>query len=370
MSGVLDMGIRSRAFLISGIATALIGGCADVPVSPVSKPVVRPAWPEPPDVPRFVYEAVLRDSSSIRAGDSESDRLRRLMTGEAEVRAGLRKPLSVAARGGRIYVSDTEARRVFVFDVPRRRFFALGYRFEGELRKPAGMAIDGARNVYVADVSGRRVVKYDALGLYIAAFGGAADLERPTGVAVNAAGDRVYVIDAGGVDTDERHRVVAYDQTGRRLFVIGRRGAGAGEFNLPVDGAVAPDGTLYVLDAGNFRVQAFAPDGRFLRSFGAVGNGAGQFARPRGIAVDRVGNVYVTDAGFANVQVFDPAGRLLLALGGRGAEDGPGRYQLPSGVAVDETGRVYVVDQYFHKVEVLRALSDAEGSRLLQASTQ
>lgn len=321
-------------------------------------------WPALPEQPRFVYEAVLRDSESVKRSGEQSS-LRQLISGEAAIKSGFQKPLGVAARGGRIYVSDTEGRKIVVFDVPRRRVFALGQRLEGELRKPAGIAVDRRGGVYVADVSARRLVAYDELGMYLRSYGDAKLLERPTGVAVSASGDRVYAIDSGGVDSAERHCVVEFDRDGRHVRTIGKRGMGSGEFNLPVDGAVGPDGTLYVLDAGNFRVQAFASDGRWLRAFGRVGSAPGEFARPRGIAVDPVGgNIYVSDANFCNVQVFDPGGQLLIALGARGGSDEPGRYALPAGVAVDETLRVYVVDQFFHKVEVLRALGEDEGRRI------
>lgn len=220
--------------------------------------------------------------------------------------------------------------------------------------------------VYVADVSTRKVSVYDSLGLFLREIGNAADLARPTGVAVDAAGERVYVVDRG---SNERlnHRVVVYDGAGRKLFVIGTRGPAEGQFNLPVQAAVAPDGTLYMLDSDNFRVQAFDREGRFLRAWGKAGSAFGDFARPRGIAVDGEGNIYVTDAVYGNFQVFNPTGQLLLAVGRHGDSDKPGRYTLPGGIAVDETGRVYVVDQYFRKVKVIRRLSAQEGEHIVRA---
>lgn len=368
MSDVSRLGKRRSLFLISGMLPLALWGCnGGGPVSP-GRPIGPLYWPMPPDQPRFVYEAVLRDSDSLQSAN-DAGSLKQMITGSAARKSGLRKPLDVAARRGRIYVSDTEARSVVVFDVPRRRVFALGLRLDGELRKPAGLCVDRRGAVYVADVSARRIVAYDELGLYLRSFGDSRLFERPTGVAVSAGGEHVYVIDAGGVDAGERHRVVQFDGEGRYIRAFGRRGVGKGEFNLPVDGAVAPDGTLYVLDAGNFRVQAFSPEGHWLRAFGRVGTGPGELARPRGIAVDPVsGNIFVSDANFCNVQVFDPLGRLLIAIGTRGTADEPGRYSLPAGVAVDETGRVYVVDQFFHKIEVLRGLSEEEGQRVLRGS--
>lgn len=331
-----------------------LGGCAAPPRSENRSGAV--VWPPPPEAPRFAYEATLRNGSSLR-DESSAAQLRQMLTGEDGSKAGFGKPLAVAARAGRIYVSDTEGRRIFVFDVPRRRTFTFGYRREGELKKPGGLAVDAQGRVFVVDTTARRVVVFDALGLYLGEIDGSRHWARPTAVAVTSDGARVHVVDTGGVESDS-HRLWRYGDQGRALGTLGRRGNGDGEFNLPADAAVGPDGTLWVLDAGNFRVQAFDADGRYLRQFGSVGNGIGQLARPRGLAVDRDGLVYVSDAVFCNVQVFQSDGQLLLAIGARAQKDAPGRYLLPARLTTDETGRLYVVDQFLHKIDVIRRLPD------------
>lgn len=344
---------RARRGIAFGLAALIVAGCTTPPAQrPVGEP---PVWPPPPDPPRFAWEVTLRAPADILAND-ETSRLRRAVTGEASPTApAFEKPAAIAARNGRIYVTDSVRRYVVVFDVPRRQVFQFGIRNPGALTKPIALAIDGAGRVYVADVTLRRVHVYDALGLFLREIGKPDDLLRPTGVAVSRDGNRIYVIDRASNDSDQ-HRVLVYGADGTRRSEIGTRGAGPGAFNVPVQAATAPDGTLYVLDAGNFRVQAFTPDGKHILSFGSVGAGPGQFARPRGIAVDDDANVYVSDAAYGNVQVFDRTGRLLIAIGQSSIEDAPGRYALPLGVAVDETRRVYVVDQFFAKVEVIRAL--------------
>ena len=350
-----------RRLCLLSVLSAGLGGCA----APLAPPAPRRnvVWPQPPEQPRYAYEATLRNASSLR-DESGSAEMRRLLTGDDDSRRSFGKPLAVAARQGLVYVSDTEGRRVFVFDLPRRRTFSFGFRLEGELKKPGGLAIDGQGRVHVVDTTARRLVIFDALGLYLGEIDGGRDWVRPTAVAVSRDGRRIHVVDLGGVGS-ESHQLWLYDDKANPLGTLGRRGSGPGEFNLPVDATIAPDGTLWVLDAGNFRVQAFDPQGRFLRMFGEVGNGIGQFARPRGLAVDRDGMVYVSDAVFCNIQVFQPDGQMLLALGGRAEQDAPGRYLLPAKIGTDDSGRLYVVDQYLHKIEVLRRLSDDEGRRLL-----
>jgi len=322
-------------------------------------------WPQPPDQPRFAYETVLRSPADIVL-ETEQDRLRRKLTGTTvSDRTVFEKPAAIVARKGRIYVADIDTRSIVVFDVPRRKLYRFGVREAGGLLKPSGLALDGEMNVYVADVKLRQVLVYDSLGLFLRTVGGPDDLERPTGVAVSRDGERIYVIDRSYNDSPN-NRVVIYDKSGKKLKVIGSSGSGDGQFNIPLQGAVAPDGTLYVLDSGNFRVQAFDRDGKFLRAFGRPGTYLGDLARPRGIAVDDDGNIYVTDASFNNIQIFNPGGQLLLAIGQTGTVSRPGQYGMLNGVAVDETGRVYVVDQLFNKVEVIRRLSDSEGQRMLQ----
>ena len=341
---------------LPGLALLLLGGCASVPES-ADEARAPAVWPAPPEAPRFRHEATLGSTLDLTAATAEST-LKSALTGiQPQAEPVFQKPFAVAARAGRIYVSDTQARVIHVYDLPRRRIFRLGYRREGALRKPLGVAVDGRGVVYVADVTARRVIAYDAYGLYLRDFGQPDDYTRPTGVAASADGSRVYVVDTGGVDSD-RHRLLVYDGAGDRIATVGTRGSGPGQFNLPTAAAVAPDGTVYVLDGGNFRVQAFDRDGRFLRAWGELGKGLGQLARPRGIAVGPRGNVYVSDGSFGNVQVFDPDGRLLLPIGSSQASPEPGSYPLIAGVAVDETGRLYVVDQFFAKVEVLRYVGD------------
>ncbi|WP_210397068.1 6-bladed beta-propeller [Motiliproteus sediminis] len=348
-----------RGVGLLGMLVLLLVGCAGAPEQLAGKPVQY--WPEPPDLPRYRHVATLDDGNAIRS-DLDEQSFRQAMTGQKLLRKPLPKPFSLAAGQGRLYISDTAINRVHVFDFPRRRYFQLGFRLEGELSKVRGIALDGQGLLYAVDRGGPRVVKYDTFGLYLGEIAIGAEVVRPSGVAVTRNGSRVFVVDTGGVDS-QSHRVVAYDADGHLVAMVGDRGAAPGQFNLPVDAVVGADGLLYVLDSGNFRVQVFDQELNFVRSWGEVGKGFGQFARPRSIAVDSDGNVYVSDAQFANVQLFSPQGELLMALGKRGVK--PGELELVSGVAVDELGHLYVADQHNHKVEVYRRLSEVEGRQAL-----
>jgi sugar lactone lactonase YvrE len=351
--------ITLRATAVAPLALALLFGCAAVPES-VERPRDLPVFPPPPEVARFHYERTLYGSADVV--EDQSGTLERLVTGGERISDALDKPYGVAAYKGKIFVGDTVRRLVVVFDLPARKFYRIGEDDPGSLRLPLGLDVDGQGELYVADGSTKFIQVYDAAGKHLRQLGGPSWFSRPAGVGVDSAGTRLYVVDIGGVDT-ENHRVRAFDaRTGEHLFDFGTRGDKPGEFNLPRDLAVAPNGDLYVVDGGNFRVQVFDRDGRFLRVFGSVGRLAGQFSRPKEIAIDPSGNIYVVDAAFGNFQIFNPEGQLLLDVGGRSNTDAPAKYMLPSGIAIDGDGRVYMVDQFFRKVDVYRPARLAPGA--------
>jgi DNA-binding beta-propeller fold protein YncE len=328
----------------------IIAGCA---APPPSKPEPIPVFPPPPEQARFIYERSLYGSADVEKEDSSAS-LRQILTGEMTYAEGLSKPYGVAVYHGRVYVSDAAKHAVAVFDIPGQRFFKIGEDDAGRLASPLGLDVDGKGNLYVVDANTKFIQVYDRDGKHMRSLAGPKWFKRPSGIAVDAAGSRIYVVDTGGVQTDE-HKVRVFNaENGEHLLDIGKRGSAPGEFNLPRDVTIGKDDLVYVVDGGNFRVQVFKPDGTFVRVFGTIGRQGGQFSRPKEVGADADGNVYIVDSAFGNFQIFNPEGQLLLAVGSRSERDGMAKYMLPSGIAIDGDGRVYMVDQFFRKVDVYR----------------
>ena len=91
---------------------------------------------------------------------------------------------------------------------------------------------------------------------------------------------------------------------------------------------IGPNGSTYVLDAGNNRVVIFSASWTFVRQISEIGQGPGELFDPYDMAVDRAGNVYVIDSKH-RVQGFSSEGKfyggfrykgecLAIAVNGRG----------------------------------------------------
>lgn len=355
MTKLQQLGILAATLILVG---CVAGGPSQQPVKEVGKVEDDGmSFPPPPEETKFRYERMLRGSTDV-VPDEENGSLMRALTGTYRKGEGLGKPYGVAVHEGRVFVGDTGRREVNVFDLPEQKYFTIGGEDPGALSRPMGLDVDKVGNLYVLDSLLKLINVYNRDGVFLRTIGvGATDadkINRPAGLAVNPEGTRLYAVDIGGTSSDD-HKILVYDaKSGAFIKRIGKRGSGPGEFNLPRDVVVAADGSIYVVDGGNFRVQHLTEDGVFISQFGSIGRLGGQFSRPKELALDKEGNIYVVDTAFGNFQIFNPKGELLLAVGSRSEQNAPAKYMLPAGIAVDTDGRVYMVDQFFQKVEVFR----------------
>ena len=314
-----------------------------------------PVWPLPPEPARIRYVTSYRGAEDFNT-KKKSSGWKALVFGQDDAGPArpdaLVKPYGVATSPtGLIYVSDTASGRVFVFDVERRTLAFLGDRQPAKLAKPTGIAVAPSGTVFVADATHNRVFGYSPTGDLVVAIGRDGELESPAGMAIDGDRQLLYVADA------KKHQVFCYSTVdGAAVRTIGRRGSEPGEFNFPTNVSVDKEGRLYVTDTLNFRIQSFDPDGKPLRAFGTLGDTPGSLNRPKGIGVDDEGHIYVADSSFNNFQIFDQEGQLLLHVGSVGS--GAGEFFLPAGLFIDARNRVYVVDQGNARVQVFQYLRE------------
>jgi len=267
---------------------------------------------------------------------------------------------------GRVYAVDPASRRVQVFtpDGTMIREWRDGPAVAGAgeasgdqpFVAPRDVAVAPDGTLYVVDAGANRVRWQSADGARVGSWGGAGtaagQFDAPLGIAVAPDG-RVYVADTGN------DRVQAFDADGAFLAALGAPGAGGdgppglGPLNRPVDVAVAPDGTLRVVEEGNHRVQVFGRDGEARYTLGAFGATDGQLKSPAAIAVDPAGGTWVADRVNRRLVRWDACGRVIEGWGGSMAGYGyrVGELSVPTGIAIAADGTAYVADSGTRRIQ-------------------
>ncbi len=332
-------------FLIAVLASGCVGPSGPQPgeQQTVSAPLV---WPGPPARARIRFLRSVARPFDLGVGPSFWQRLGDVVLGRHE--EWLIRPTAVIAKGPMVYVADPGAQALWVLDTRRGEFRKIQKAKAELLISPVAIAVGQDGRIYVADSFLAKIFVYGA-DLTLVATIADGRLRRPAGLALDGASNRLYVADSAA------HRIWVYAGDGAPAGVIGQRGAGAGEFNFPTHVTVDRAGTVYVTDSLGFRVQVFDRDGRFAGQFGRHGDSSGDFASPKGVALDSEGHVYVVDALFDAVQIFDRQGRFLLSFGERGVR--PGQFWLPAGVFIDSDDRIYVADAYNQRIQVFQYLA-------------
>lgn len=248
------------------------------------------------------------------------------------------------------------------------------------LSRPEDIATGPDGSVYLADSFGHRVWRVTPDGVLSAVAGTGqpgysgddgpavrAQLNHPEGLAVGQDGS-VYI----GDTVNRRVRRVAPDGTITTVAGTGQRGydwrpgpAVESHLSDPHDLAVAPDGTLYLVDEQGGEVRAVTPDGT-LRTLEL-------YLNPFGVAVGADGALYVSDGTTHQVwQVGRDGGSQAVVAGtgepGDSGDGGPAsqaQLNRPEGLAVDGDGALYIADRDNHRVRRV----DADGTISTVAGT-
>jgi hypothetical protein len=268
---------------------------------------------------------------------------------------------------------------------------ANGTGSAARFNNPAAVALDSAGNLYVADALNSLIRKMTPTGtnwvvttlvvtggLYGSAEGTGinARFNGPSSVAVDTA-KNVYVAD------QINHTIRKVTSAGEVTTLAGRAGSGGSadgagneaRFLNPSGVAVDSTGTVYVADTWNSTIRKVTPEGVVTTVAGLAGviggangmNSQARFLNPQGVAVDKAGNLYVADTFGYTIRKVTPVGTnwVVTTLAGQfdtyGSANGTGanaRFNSPTGVAVDSKGNVYVADNLNH---LIRKVTPAGG---------
>lgn len=291
---------------------------------------------------------------------------------------------------GNLLVADSGNHRIRMIDPAGRVTTMAGGDMSGDLDGPAqgdgmaqfveprGLALDGAGNLFVADLSNNRIRKIGRNGIVTTVAGtgvagsmdgaggrnGVAQFDGPTGVVLDDAGN-LYVAEANS----HAIRKIAPDGTvstfagkGMQSGLVNDRG-GAARFNGPRSLTRDAAGNLYVADTDNHCIRKIDPAGSvstFSGNCATAGYKDGpadvaHFNQPKGLRSDDAGNLYVTEFVNHRIRKVDPAGTVTTVAGDgvAGFMDGAGpsaQFNAPEGVVHSVAGALFIADSGNNRV--------------------
>ena len=223
--------------------------------------------------------------------------------------------LKLSPDGKYLFVSDVGNDRVAVLDPTSLELVA---EFGSDHQSGThDIDFDETGRAYVADTHNNRVTIYEMKGVDATLVGELTDSIRgPEGVLAHPNG-RIYV---AGAWSDN---VVAYE--------AGEVVAELDGLSSPHDLELAPNGDIWLADAGNDRMLLLSPELEIKRELSGPPY---DFDGVRYQDVLPDGTLIAADKNNHQVKFIGPDGELILVLGTGSPEMGPGKFRTPEGVEV------------------------------------
>jgi len=240
---------------------------------------------------------LVTDAGKVMVFDQAAGKLQewRIAYGDTDFVA----PIGIAqGADGQTLVADAELGRVFRLD---RDGKPLGEFGTGELLRPTGLARDAQRGrVYVSDTAAHEIKVFDDSGKLLQTIGQRGnvaenELNFPTHIAFAA--DKLYVSDTMNA------RVQTFDAGGAPTGSLGQRGLYFGNMVRPKGVTLDGESNLYVAESLYDYVLIYNRRGEFLMPLGAS-QGVGKLYQPAGLWFDRQGRLYVADMYNGRVVIF------------------------------------------------------------------
>jgi YVTN family beta-propeller protein len=194
-------------------------------------------------------------------------------------------------------------------------------------------AMDGARNLYIADYGNARIIKVTPGGVGSLVDMGSVVLTIPSAVVMDSKGN-LFVV-------DEALGLIKVPAAGPAYVVTLTGSLPVRPFSLAID---ASD-QLYLSDVDGNQIITYAANSTFGQVL-AINGLAPPLNGPLGIAVDRLGNLFIADQANQRIVVVDASGNSFNLDSVVASPEGipMQRLSAPIGVAVDAFGTIYIAD--------------------------
>ncbi|MGB5540444.1 MAG: NHL repeat-containing protein [Gammaproteobacteria bacterium] len=251
----------------------------------------------------------------------------------------LTTPVAVAAIANTLYIADAGQRVIFSFDRGTQTASILAN--VPELNVRAGLFVDRAYTVYLAEPGSATVILFDPDGNPFQTLRNDTELPQPVAVVTSIGGDEIFVGD------ELATHILVFNRAGTITRSIGTGTGATARFESITAMASGPD-QLYVSDRSGHQVHALAPDGTYRYGFGKD-----ELQSPGALAIDSHNRVFVADNGDSTIKVFR-GGQLEAVVGAPNDPVGLG-FQVISSLW-ESDGLMYVADAARASVDILRVV--------------
>lgn len=291
---------------------------------------------------------------------------------------------------GNIYIADSGQNRIRKVDVFTGIISTIAGKdvsgYDGDngpataarLNYPAGIALDGSGNIFIADSGNNVIRKVDGNGVITTVAGNGmpgyagdggpatlATLSDPSGIALDSAGS-LLIADSGNSvirKVDLATGVITSIAGNGTYGNSGDHGpATSASLSYPYDIATDVEGNLVISDSDNNLIRRVNAGTGTIATIAGNGNcsysgdgGAAieaALASPRGIVFDGSGNLLVADTYNNVIRKVDRASGIITTISGKGdwgysGDGGIAKHAAlngPVGIALDLTGNFFIAD--------------------------
>ncbi len=248
----------------------------------------------------------------------------------------LKSPIDIDLFEGKIYISDFDESKIFVFDTINfnliQQFGNKGNRI-GEFNGILGIYIDSRGYLYVCDSKNKRVQIFDKNFKYL------------KNIEINGIPSDVFVGDDNKIyisDYDQM-KIYVYSDLGKSKLNEFKVNSDADWyfFRVPISLFVSSDNYIFYSVPWENRVDMISQDGKYIRSFGE-GVSSGSLLYPKSLALSSNGDIFVVDFIGNSVNIFDRNGNYKNSINYA--------FEHPNGITIDEYDNIYIISRYVGEV--------------------
>ncbi|MDR9499658.1 MAG: 6-bladed beta-propeller [Hydrogenovibrio sp.] len=249
----------------------------------------------------------------------------------------LEMPVSVASTGNYVYFFDAGLNGVYRYDRASQQAVTMNEPSARIASKDIDLFVNEFQELYVLDVAGGQVLRYDFQGNLTQVYRDPLNLNAPQAMCINPLNRHLFIADK------YYSHVIEFGVGGNPVALHGLRVAdNAGAGSHIIDMACGKE-SFYVVASLSKEVKRFTYQGQFIE-----GMSRNRVNRPSAMALDEKGRLYIADRYNDTINVFQD-GTFVGAFGGSGS--GPNGFRDIEDLWFDGPF-LYVADSANRRIQV------------------